>query len=152
MSAHPVTREFQSTFDFTFDPFQITACQAVEEGKGVLVAAPTGAGKTVVGEFAAFYALRQGKKCFYTTPIKALSNQKFAEFVAKFGEDRVGLLTGDTSINGDADILVMTTEVLRNMLYAGSSTLTNLGAVVMDEVHYLADKFRGAVWEESSRP
>jgi len=148
MSAHPVTREFQSTFDFTFDPFQITACQAVEEGKGVLVAAPTGAGKTVVGEFAAFYALRQGKKCFYTTPIKALSNQKFAEFVAKFGEDRVGLLTGDTSINGDADILVMTTEVLRNMLYAGSSTLTNLGAVVMDEVHYLADKFRGAVWEE----
>jgi len=148
MSAHPVTREFQSSFDFVFDSFQITACQAVEEGRGVLVAAPTGAGKTVVGEFAAFYALRQGKKCFYTTPIKALSNQKFAEFVAKFGEDRVGLLTGDTSINGDADILVMTTEVLRNMLYASSSTLTNLGAVVMDEVHYLADKFRGAVWEE----
>lgn len=147
-TAHPVTSEFLATFDFDFDPFQITACQAVEEGKGVLVAAPTGAGKTVVGEFAAFYALRQGKKCFYTTPIKALSNQKFHEFAAKFGEDRVGLLTGDTSINGDADILVMTTEVLRNMLYASSSTLTNLGAVVMDEVHYLADKFRGAVWEE----
>ena len=145
---HPVTTEFLLTFDFEFDPFQITACHAVEDGKGVLVAAPTGAGKTVVGEFAAFFALQAGKKCFYTTPIKALSNQKYSEFVAKFGEDRVGLLTGDTSINGEADILVMTTEVLRNMLYAGSNTLTNLGCVVMDEVHYLADKFRGAVWEE----
>ena len=145
---HPVTTEFLLTFDFEFDPFQITACHAVEDGKGVLVAAPTGAGKTVVGEFAAFFALQAGKKCFYTTPIKALSNQKYSEFVAKFGQDRVGLLTGDTSINGDADILVMTTEVLRNMLYAGSNTLTNLGCVVMDEVHYLADKFRGAVWEE----
>ncbi len=145
---HPVTTEFLLTFDFEFDHFQITACHAVEDGKGVLVAAPTGAGKTVVGEFAAFFALQAGKKCFYTTPIKALSNQKYSEFVAKFGEDRVGLLTGDTSINGEADILVMTTEVLRNMLYAGSNTLTNLGCVVMDEVHYLADKFRGAVWEE----
>lgn len=145
---HPVTTEFLLTFDFEFDPFQITACHAVEDGKGVLVAAPTGAGKTVVGEFAAYFALQAGKKCFYTTPIKALSNQKYSEFVAKFGEDRVGLLTGDTSINGEADVLVMTTEVLRNMLYAGSSTLTNLGCVVMDEVHYLADKFRGAVWEE----
>ena len=145
---HPVTTEFLLTFEFEFDPFQITACHAVEDGKGVLVAAPTGAGKTVVGEFAAYFALQAGKKCFYTTPIKALSNQKYSEFVAKFGEDRVGLLTGDTSINGEADILVMTTEVLRNMLYAGSNTLTNLGCVVMDEVHYLADKFRGAVWEE----
>jgi ATP-dependent RNA helicase HelY len=145
---HPVTTDFLLTFDFEFDPFQITACHAVEDGKGVLVAAPTGAGKTVVGEFAAYYALQAGKKCFYTTPIKALSNQKYSEFVAKFGEDRVGLLTGDTSINGDAEILVMTTEVLRNMLYAASNTLVNLGCVVMDEVHYLADKFRGAVWEE----
>jgi len=147
-SQHPITTEFLLTFDFEFDPFQISACHAVEDGKGVLVAAPTGAGKTVVGEFAAYFALQAGKKCFYTTPIKALSNQKYSEFVAKFGEDRVGLLTGDTSINGEADILVMTTEVLRNMLYAGSNTLTNLGCVVMDEVHYLADKFRGAVWEE----
>jgi ATP-dependent RNA helicase HelY len=146
--AHPIMTAFVQTFDFEFDPFQISACHAVEEGKGVLVAAPTGAGKTVVGEFAAYYALQAGKKCFYTTPIKALSNQKYSEFAEKFGEDRVGLLTGDTSINSEADILVMTTEVLRNMLYAGSSTLTNLGAVVMDEVHYLADKFRGAVWEE----
>jgi len=145
---HSVTTDFISTFEFPFDDFQIQACHAVEDGKGVLVAAPTGAGKTVVGEFAAFSALARGKKCFYTTPIKALSNQKFAEFSSKFGENRVGLLTGDTNINSEADILVMTTEVLRNMLYANSSTLTNLGCVVMDEVHYLADKFRGAVWEE----
>jgi ATP-dependent RNA helicase HelY len=145
---HPLTTEFLNQFEFGFDDFQIQACHAVEDGKGVLVAAPTGAGKTVVGEFAAFSALSRGKKCFYTTPIKALSNQKFFEFVERFGEDRVGLLTGDTNINSDADILVMTTEVLRNMLYANSSTLANLGSVVMDEVHYLADKFRGAVWEE----
>ena len=145
---HSVTQEFIDSFEFGFDDFQIQACQALEDGHGVLVAAPTGAGKTVVGEFAAYFALRNGKKCFYTTPIKALSNQKFAEFVERFGEEKVGLLTGDTSINSEADILVMTTEVLRNMLYAGSSTLNNLGWVVMDEVHYLADKFRGGVWEE----
>jgi ATP-dependent RNA helicase HelY len=142
------TSEFANSFDFPFDPFQVLACRAIESGNGVLVAAPTGAGKTVIGEFAAFMALKSGRKCFYTTPIKALSNQKYQEFVARFGTDRVGLLTGDTSINGGADILVMTTEVLRNMLYAGSSTLATLGFVVMDEVHYLADKFRGAVWEE----
>ncbi|MFZ9100287.1 MAG: DEAD/DEAH box helicase [Candidatus Planktophila sp.] len=145
---HPLTTEFINQFEFGFDEFQVKACQAVEDGKGVLVAAPTGAGKTVVGEFAAFSALAKGKKCFYTTPIKALSNQKFFEFSEKFGEDRVGLLTGDTNINSESDILVMTTEVLRNMLYANSTTLNNLGSVVMDEVHYLADKFRGAVWEE----
>ncbi len=144
----PLTAEFEASFDFPFDPFQVQACRAVEAGKGVLVAAPTGAGKTVVGEFAAYMAINRGKKCFYTTPIKALSNQKYQEFVARFGTNRVGLLTGDTSINGEAEILVMTTEVLRNMLYAGSSTLNTLGFVVMDEVHYLADKFRGAVWEE----
>ena len=147
-TTHTLTAEFISQFEFPFDEFQIEACHAVEDGNGVLVAAPTGAGKTVVGEFAAFSALKRGKKCFYTTPIKALSNQKFQEFVEQFGEERVGLLTGDTNINSEADILVMTTEVLRNMLYARSTTLTNLGCVVMDEVHYLADKFRGAVWEE----
>lgn len=147
-AGHPLTNEFIAQFEFPFDDFQIAACQAVEDGKGVLVAAPTGAGKTVVGEFAAFTALKTGRKCFYTTPIKALSNQKFAEFVSRFGEDRVGLLTGDTNINSEADIMVMTTEVLRNMLYAHSTTLKNLGSVVMDEVHYLADKSRGAVWEE----
>ena len=147
-ASHPLTIKFSEAFDFPLDDFQIQSLHCVEDGKGLLVAAPTGAGKTVVGEFAAFLAIEQGKKCFYTTPIKALSNQKFAEFVTRFGEDNVGLLTGDTNINSEAPILVMTTEVLRNMLYAGSSTLTNLQSVVMDEVHYLADKFRGAVWEE----
>jgi ATP-dependent RNA helicase HelY len=147
-TAHPLTQEFVDSFGFAFDSFQVAACNSVEDGNGVLVAAPTGAGKTVVGEFAAYIALKQKKKCFYTTPIKALSNQKYQEFVEKFGSENVGLLTGDTNINSEASILVMTTEVLRNMLYQGSSTLVNLGSVVMDEVHYLADKFRGAVWEE----
>ena len=124
------------------------ACAHIEAGSGVLVAAPTGAGKTVAGEFAVFLALRQGRKCFYTAPIKALSNQKYRDLVARHGEGNVGLLTGDTSINGEAPVVVMTTEVLRNMIYAGSRTLHNLGFVVMDEVHYLADRFRGAVWEE----
>jgi ATP-dependent RNA helicase HelY len=101
-----------------------------------------------VGEFAIYRALESGTKCFYTTPIKALSNQKYAELVARYGESSIGLLTGDNSINGEAPIVVMTTEVLRNMLYAGSGTLQNLAYVVMDEVHYLADRSRGAVWEE----
>ena len=144
----PISSNFFETFDFELDEFQIEGCHAIEAGKGVLVAAPTGAGKTIVGEFAAYLALEQKKKCFYTTPIKALSNQKYQEFVERFGDAQVGLLTGDNSINTEAQIVVMTTEVLRNMLYTGSNSLTNLGFVVMDEVHYLADKFRGAVWEE----
>jgi ATP-dependent RNA helicase HelY len=114
----------------------------------VLLAAPTGSGKTVVGEFAVHLALAEGRKCFYTTPIKALSNQKYADLVARYSAAKVGLLTGDNSINGEAPVVVMTTEVLRNMLYAGSPTLAGLGYVVLDEVHYLADAFRGAVWEE----
>ncbi len=114
----------------------------------MLVAAPTGSGKTVVGEFAVHLALAAGRKCFYTTPIKALSNQKYADLVRRYSAASVGLLTGDNSINGDAPVVVMTTEVLRNMLYAGSPTLAGLGYVVLDEVHYLADRFRGAVWEE----
>lgn len=145
---HPKSISFFESFEFDLDDFQIRACYAIEDGNGVLVAAPTGAGKTIVGEFAAYLALEQRRKCFYTTPIKALSNQKYQEFVERFGEASVGLLTGDSNINSDADILVMTTEVLRNMLYTNSNSLTNLGYVVMDEVHYLADKFRGAVWEE----
>ena len=142
------TEAFKKGYDFPFDDFQIEACHAIESGKGVLVAAPTGAGKTIVGEFAAHLAIKTGAKCFYTTPIKALSNQKFQELTAVYGEENVGLLTGDSSINGEASIVVMTTEVLRNMIYAESQTLSSLGFVVMDEVHYLADKFRGAVWEE----
>lgn len=139
---------FAATIDFPLDDFQVEACRALEAGRGVLVAAPTGAGKTIVGEFAIHLALAQGLKAFYTTPIKALSNQKYTELSAIHGADRVGLLTGDTTINGEAPIVVMTTEVLRNMLYADSDTLAGLGFVIMDEVHYLADRFRGAVWEE----
>ncbi|GHB06572.1 MULTISPECIES: DEAD/DEAH box helicase [Streptomyces] len=139
---------FREMYEFGLDPFQIEACKALEAGKGVLVAAPTGSGKTIVGEFAVHLALRQGRKCFYTTPIKALSNQKFTDLVRRYGADKVGLLTGDNSVNADAPVVVMTTEVLRNMLYAGSQALTGLGYVVMDEVHYLSDRFRGAVWEE----
>jgi len=114
----------------------------------VLVAAPTGAGKTVVGEFAAWLALESGGKTFYTTPIKALSNQKYGDFLSRYGTDSVGLLTGDNSVNGSASVVVMTTEVLRNMIYESSPTLTDLRYVVLDEVHYLQDRYRGAVWEE----
>ncbi len=139
---------FAASVDFELDDFQVQACEAVEAGQGVLVAAPTGAGKTVVGEFAIHLALAQGRKAFYTTPIKALSNQKYLDLVRRHGPDAVGLLTGDTAVNGDAPVVVMTTEVLRNMLYADSPALPGLGYVVMDEVHYLADRFRGPVWEE----
>jgi ATP-dependent RNA helicase HelY len=145
---HPVFRDFASLYSFPLDDFQVRACHEIEEGRGVLVAAPTGSGKTIVGEFAIHLALQTGRKCFYTTPIKALSNQKYHDLVKRYGADRVGLLTGDNVVNGEAPIVVMTTEVLRNMLYAGSRTLLGLGHVVMDEVHYLADRSRGAVWEE----
>src|SRR5262245_29617246 len=139
---------FAKQLSFELDDFQRRACQALENGHGVLVCAPTGAGKTVVGEFAVHLALASGRKCFYTTPIKALSNQKHNDLVARYGPERIGLLTGDQSINGDADIVVMTTEVLRNMLYANSPALYGLSHAVMDEVHFLADRMRGAVWEE----
>jgi len=139
---------FAAGLEFPLDDFQLAACRALEGGQGVLVAAPTGAGKTIVGEFAVHLALANSRKAFYTTPIKALSNQKYADLVRVHGARNVGLLTGDSSINGEAPIVVMTTEVLRNMMYAGSSTLAGLGYVVMDEVHYLADRLRGAVWEE----
>ncbi|XVV06945.1 DEAD/DEAH box helicase [Actinosynnema sp. CA-248983] len=147
-SSRPKLTDFLSVLSFELDPFQQRACEALEDGHGVLVCAPTGAGKTVVGEFAVHMALSEGSKCFYTTPIKALSNQKYADLVARYGAKNVGLLTGDTSVNGGAPVVVMTTEVLRNMLYSGSSTLESLAYVVMDEVHYLADRFRGPVWEE----
>ncbi len=146
--AFPELAAFATGYPFSFDPYQTEACQAVERGSGVLVAAPTGAGKTIVGEFAVHLALARGRKAFYTTPIKALSNQKYNDLVERHGADRVGLLTGDVSVNADAPIVVMTTEVLRNMMYAGSPALRGLGFVVLDEVHYLADRFRGPVWEE----
>ncbi|WP_431804976.1 DEAD/DEAH box helicase [Microbacterium sp. bgisy203] len=147
--AHPLTAAFAAMQRFDLDPFQIAGCQALEDGWSVLVAAPTGAGKTIVGEFAIHLAmLSAGEKAFYTTPMKALSNQKFRELQEVYGESEVGLLTGDTNINGSARVVVMTTEVLRNMLYADSPALRGLRYVVMDEVHYLADRFRGAVWEE----
>ncbi|HTX27125.1 MAG TPA: DEAD/DEAH box helicase [Streptosporangiaceae bacterium] len=144
----PELASFRGLYGFGFDDFQLEACRALGEGRGVLVAAPTGSGKTVVGEYAVHLALAQGRKCFYTTPIKALSNQKYADLVRRYDAATVGLLTGDNSINGDAPVVVMTTEVLRNMLYTGSAALAGLGYVVLDEVHYLADRSRGAVWEE----
>jgi ATP-dependent RNA helicase HelY len=144
----PSVDDFLNLLDFPLDDFQLEACRALAADKGVLVAAPTGAGKTIVGEFAIHLAIERDLKVFYTTPIKALSNQKYAEMVKRYGTERVGLLTGDTNQNSDAQIVVMTTEVLRNMIYANSNSLISLGYVVMDEVHYLADRFRGAVWEE----
>ena len=141
--------EFLGALTFDLDPFQTAACVALEQDKSVLVAAPTGAGKTVVAEFAVHLAMQStATKVFYTAPMKALSNQKYQEFVERYGAEAVGLLTGDTNINSRARIVVMTTEVLRNMLYADSDLLPDLGFVIMDEVHYLADRFRGAVWEE----
>ncbi len=139
---------FTAELRFTLDDFQRRACAALERGHGVLVCAPTGAGKTVVGEFAVHLALASGGKCFYTTPLKALSNQKHTDLTERYGRHRIGLLTGDMSVNGDAPVVVMTTEVLRNMLYADSPALQGLSYVVMDEVHFLADRMRGPVWEE----
>ncbi len=114
----------------------------------MLVAAPTGSGKTVVAEYAIALAVAAGGRAFYTTPLKALSNQKFGDLGRVYGERRVGLLTGDTSINPGAEVVVMTTEVLRNMIYSGSDRLADLRCVILDEVHYLEDPYRGAVWEE----
>ncbi|MGH2709485.1 MAG: DEAD/DEAH box helicase, partial [Actinomycetota bacterium] len=139
---------FAASYPFAFDPFQIEALDALARGESVLVAAPTGSGKTVVGEFAVWLALQEGRKAFYTTPLKALSNQKFGDFIALHGASRVGLLTGDNSINAQAPVVIMTTEVLRNMIYEHSELLTDLRYVILDEVHYLQDPYRGAVWEE----
>jgi ATP-dependent RNA helicase HelY len=139
---------FPARYPFALDRFQEEAIQALSAGESVLVAAPTGSGKTVVAEYAVERALEHDGKAFYTTPLKALSNQKFGDFVARYGAAKVGLLTGDNAINSEAPIVVMTTEVLRNMLYEKSPTLNGLVSVVMDEVHYLQDPYRGAVWEE----
>ena len=141
-------------FEFELDDFQKEALNHIENGKSVVVCAPTGAGKTCIAEFAIQLALKNGKRIFYTTPLKALSNQKFSDFSLKYGEDKVGLLTGDTSINREAQIVIMTTEVYRNMLYGTTfgdvkHSLNNVKYVVLDEVHYMNDEQRGTVWEES---
>ena len=139
---------FLSGEGFAPDPFQLESFAALDAGRNLLVSAPTGSGKTLVGEYAAHRALVSGGRCFYTTPVKALSNQKFRQFRERFGPENVGLLTGDHSIDADAPIVVMTTEVLRNMIYAVSPALQGLDCVVMDEIHYLGDRSRGVVWEE----
>ena len=138
----------ENSWGFQLDRFQTEAISAVNAGHSVLVAAPTSSGKTVVAEHAIDVALEGGFRVFYTTPIKALSNQKFSELKKRVGAERVGLLTGDLTINPAASVLVMTTEVLRNMLYANSATMDGLAWVVLDEVHYLEDPYRGPVWEE----
>jgi superfamily II RNA helicase len=147
-------RRLQDLFPFPLDPFQLEAIARLDEGRSVLVCAPTGSGKTVIAEYAVHRALQDGKRVFYTTPLKALSNQKFRDLGALLGEPRVGLLTGDTSINRDADVVVMTTEVFRNMLYgttlgAVETNLRDVSFVILDEVHYMNDAQRGTVWEES---
>ena len=143
-----------SIFPFELDQFQQDAIASLNAGRSVVVCAPTGSGKTLVGEYAIYRALSRGKRVFYTTPLKALSNQKLRDFREKFGSDQVGLLTGDASINREAPILVMTTEIFRNMLYGTpigqiGISLVDVEAVVLDECHYMNDRQRGTVWEES---
>ncbi len=138
---------FREQLSFEPDSFQVEAFESLTSGNSVIVSAPTGAGKTLVAEFAVHLMIETGKRIFYTAPIKALSNQKYGDLTATYGFDKIGLLTGDTSINADAQVVVMTTEVLRNMIYE-SRDFSELGCVVLDEVHFLQDKFRGAVWEE----
>lgn len=143
-----VRAAFVSERPYPLDRFQLEAIDALDAGSSVLVTAPTGAGKTVVAEYAVHLALRRNVRAFYTTPLKALSNQKYGDFRRRYGPDRVGLLTGDNSINGDAPVVVMTTEVLRNMIHSERAGLASLGYVVLDEVHFLEDRYRGGVWEE----
>jgi superfamily II RNA helicase len=144
----PFRESFLASLSFGVDTFQTLAFDAIDDGVDVLVSAPTGSGKTLVAGYGIEAALSRGERSFYTTPLKALSNQKYHELVQRYGEDRVGLLTGDSSINRDAEIVVMTTEVLRNMLLTESGQILKLGLVVLDEVHFLQDPFRGGVWEE----
>ncbi len=148
LDAKALRAAFVAGYGFGLDDFQLRALDAVDAGESVLVAAPTSSGKTVVAEYAAARAVAEGTKAFYTAPIKALSNQKYTDLVRRHGKANVGLLTGDNAINGDAPIVVMTTEVLRNMIYAGSGALRDLRYVILDEVHYLQDAYRGPVWEE----
>src|ERR1017187_9310327 len=140
--------QFVAEHPYPLDRYQLDALDLLDEGQSVLVSAPTGSGKTVVAEYAVHLALEEGAKVFYTTPIKAVSNQKYGDLRRRYGADRVGLLTGDNSINGQAPIVVMTTEVLRNMIHAEPGRLSDLRYVILDEVHFLQDPYRGGVWEE----
>lgn len=152
MNTHSVessVEHFASVLPFELDAFQTQALDAIAADTHVIACAPTGSGKTIIGEYAAYRAVAQGKRCIYTTPVKALSNQKMAQFAARFGPENVGLLTGDHSIHPEAPVVVMTTEVLRNMIYSSPHRLENVQSVVMDEVHYLGDQSRGVVWEEA---
>ncbi|NJO50398.1 MAG: DEAD/DEAH box helicase, partial [Leptolyngbyaceae cyanobacterium RM2_2_4] len=151
---NPVELDLRVLFPFDLDDFQKQAIAALNAGRSVVVCAPTGSGKTLIGEYAIHRALERGKRVFYTTPLKALSNQKLRDFRDRFGVEQVGLLTGDVSVNRDAPIVVMTTEIFRNMLYGTpigevGVSLTNVEAVVLDECHYMNDRQRGTVWEES---
>src|SRR6266568_2282254 len=148
MTPEELVEAFTSRLPYTLDDFQLEAIRALANRHSVLVAAPTGTGKTVVGEFGIFMARKNNARAIYTTPIKALSNQKYRDFRGLWGDDEVGLLTGDVVVNRDAPVLVMTTEVLRNMLVTGAS-LEDVGAIVFDEVHYMGDAERGTAWEES---
>ncbi|MBY0358913.1 MAG: DEAD/DEAH box helicase [Candidatus Obscuribacterales bacterium] len=146
--------ELETLFPFALDDFQLEAIDHLNEGRNVVVCAPTGSGKTVVAEYAVEAALRANKRCYYTTPLKALSNQKFHDFQKKYDEEKVGLLTGDISINREAPIVVMTTEVFRNMLYGThfgdvNRNVHDVASVILDECHYMNDAERGTVWEES---
>ena len=140
------TREPAKTYKFTLDPFQSAAVLCIENDQSVLVAAHTSAGKTVVAEYAIALSLKNKQRVIYTTPIKALSNQKYREFYEEFSD--VGLMTGDVTINPTASCLIMTTEILRSMLYNGSDIIRDLEYVIFDEVHYINDAERGVVWEE----
>ena len=146
ISKQDLLESFTARYQFPLDDFQLRAIRAILDGKSVIVSAPTGAGKTLVAEFAIHRALAHGRRLAYTTPLKALSNQKFADFGRQFGADQVGILTGDVKVNARAPILVMTTEILRNMFYTGG--LPGLETVVLDECHYMGDEGRGTVWEE----
>ena len=147
LSQHKAPEQPARTWPFELDPFQKTSIQSIERGESVLVSAHTSAGKTVVAEYAIAQSLKNNQRVIYTSPIKALSNQKYREFTAEFGD--VGLMTGDVTINPTATCLVMTTEILRSMLYRGSEIMREVAWVVFDEIHYLRDKSRGVVWEET---
>jgi len=148
----PDRSELTARFSFTPDRFQTDAFDALDDGYSVVVSAPTGSGKTAVAEYGIAATLADGRRAFYTAPLKALSNQKFRDLIAEHGPERVGLLTGDNAVRPDAPIVVMTTEVLRNMIYAGSEALDELALVVLDEVHFLQDAYRGPVWGGGHHP